>query len=234
MFCLQLDFDLIWFRLALEISVLRGWIHLFFSVIFGIFLPADIKDCNRRLSWGTHQYAGRSGPDDRAPQQSQPTTSPAHGRSHQSQTVSSVNHYTFEFRYRFTRKGSSKNDASQPASQGVGVRKGKSWRPKIDGRGLTPNVWDHSGGMVRLLNIGCWRHFWTAPNVFFYRYPFPPAATPVVADWEIYLVKTAELISEQQNAQRLLDVRTRLYELLAHCIPATLIMNVSKNIGDAV
>ncbi|GAV03746.1 hypothetical protein RvY_14129 [Ramazzottius varieornatus] len=57
------------------------------------------------------------------------------------------------------------------------------------------------------------------------QYPFPPGANPVVADWEIYLTKTAEVIIAKQDAEQLREVRNRLYELLIHCIPATMIMS---------
>ncbi|CAF4431607.1 unnamed protein product, partial [Adineta steineri] len=42
-------------------------------------------------------------------------------------------------------------------------------------------------------------------------------------DWEIYLRDTARMISEQQTPQRIFEVRERLYELIAHCIPAEII-----------
>ncbi|UJR25849.1 hypothetical protein I4U23_007199 [Adineta vaga] len=42
-------------------------------------------------------------------------------------------------------------------------------------------------------------------------------------DWEIYLRDTARMISVQQTPQRLLEVRERLYELIAHCIPPEII-----------
>ena len=60
----------------------------------------------------------------------------------------------------------------------------------------------------------------------FYRYPFPAGVNPVIADWEIYLTKTAEVIIAKQDAEQLREVRNRLYELLIHCIPATMIMSV--------
>ena len=68
-------------------------------------------------------------------------------------------------------------------------------------------------------------------------------------DWEIFLRETASLIVEQQSPQRfvggvttppdtsfthlifphyrLLEVRSRLYELLTHCIPPDIIIKVS-------
>ena len=46
-------------------------------------------------------------------------------------------------------------------------------------------------------------------------------------DWETYCVKIADQILGEQSAQRLLDVRGRLYELLSHCIPPVVVMKVS-------
>ena len=58
-------------------------------------------------------------------------------------------------------------------------------------------------------------------------------------DWEVYLRDTARMIGEQQSPQRyiifhlisetlsffdrILEARERLYELIAHCIPAEVI-----------
>jgi len=50
-------------------------------------------------------------------------------------------------------------------------------------------------------------------------------------DWEAYCVKIADMIVKEQSAQRILDVRAKLYELIAHCIPPTLIL---KTIADRV
>jgi replication factor C subunit 3/5 len=49
-------------------------------------------------------------------------------------------------------------------------------------------------------------------------------------DWETYCVKIGDLILSEQSAQRLLDVRGKIYELLSHCIPPTVIMKVSLKI----
>ncbi|PWN50527.1 P-loop containing nucleoside triphosphate hydrolase protein [Violaceomyces palustris] len=43
-------------------------------------------------------------------------------------------------------------------------------------------------------------------------------------DWETYCIKTAESILSEQSPARLLEVRSKLYELLVHAIPATLII----------
>jgi replication factor C subunit 3/5 len=67
-------------------------------------------------------------------------------------------------------------------------------------------------------------------------------------DWEVYLRDTARMIGEQQTPQRLnipferidrliavssssiLEARERLYELIAHCIPAEVIFKVNEHV----
>lgn len=56
------------------------------------------------------------------------------------------------------------------------------------------------------------------------QYPFSPDQAVPECDWEIFLRETASLIVEQQSPQRLLEVRSRLYELLTHCIPPEVII----------
>jgi replication factor C subunit 3/5 len=46
-------------------------------------------------------------------------------------------------------------------------------------------------------------------------------------DWETYCAKVADSILQEQSAQKLLEVRGKLYELLSHCIPPTMVMKVS-------
>ena len=46
-------------------------------------------------------------------------------------------------------------------------------------------------------------------------------------DWETYCAKVADAILQEQSAQRLLEVRGKIYELLSHCIPPTMVMKVS-------
>ena len=43
-------------------------------------------------------------------------------------------------------------------------------------------------------------------------------------DWEMYLKETAQQIVREQNPKQLLEIRSRLYELLTHCIPADVII----------
>jgi len=56
------------------------------------------------------------------------------------------------------------------------------------------------------------------------QYPFSENQPIAMADWETYTRDTAVKILEEQSPQRLLDVRSRLYELLIHCIPADIIL----------
>ncbi len=42
-------------------------------------------------------------------------------------------------------------------------------------------------------------------------------------DWEVFLRETARMAAQQQNVERVVAVRERLYELLCHCIPADVI-----------
>lgn len=46
-------------------------------------------------------------------------------------------------------------------------------------------------------------------------------------DWEVYCSKIAESIMQEQSPQRLLDIRGKIYELLSHCIPPTVVLKVS-------
>lgn len=46
-------------------------------------------------------------------------------------------------------------------------------------------------------------------------------------DWETYCMKVADLIVKEQSPAKVLEIRTKLYELLAHCIPPTTIIKVS-------
>ncbi|GJE88606.1 P-loop containing nucleoside triphosphate hydrolase protein [Phanerochaete sordida] len=43
-------------------------------------------------------------------------------------------------------------------------------------------------------------------------------------DWETYCHKVGDMIVQEQSPQRVMDVRTKLYELLSHCIPPTVIL----------
>lgn len=46
------------------------------------------------------------------------------------------------------------------------------------------------------------------------------------ADWETYCGKIADAIVQEQSAQKLLEVRGKIYELLSHCIPPIVVLKV--------
>ena len=46
-------------------------------------------------------------------------------------------------------------------------------------------------------------------------------------DWEVYCHKVADLIVAEQSPARVMEVRSKFYELLSHCIPPTVILKVS-------
>ncbi|WFD33145.1 Replication factor C (RF-C) subunit [Malassezia sp. CBS 17886] len=48
-------------------------------------------------------------------------------------------------------------------------------------------------------------------------------------DWQTYCDRTADLILSEQSPERLLAVRARLYELLVHAIPASLVFKTLTN-----
>lgn len=47
-------------------------------------------------------------------------------------------------------------------------------------------------------------------------------------DWETYCVKVADAILQEQSAQKLLEIRGKIYELLSHCIPPTVVLKVCR------
>jgi len=55
------------------------------------------------------------------------------------------------------------------------------------------------------------------------QYPFSPSQAIQELDWELYLQETARQIVSEQSPRRLAEVRSRLYELLTHCIPPDVI-----------
>lgn len=57
----------------------------------------------------------------------------------------------------------------------------------------------------------------------------PPIAKP---DWETYCYKVADMIIQEQTPQRVMEVRAKLYELLSHCIPATIVLKVRNFHGS--
>jgi hypothetical protein len=54
------------------------------------------------------------------------------------------------------------------------------------------------------------------------------SSSPSIAkpDWETYCYKVADMIIQEQTPQRVMEVRAKLYELLSHCIPATIVLKV--------
>jgi len=55
------------------------------------------------------------------------------------------------------------------------------------------------------------------------QYPFTATQPIQELDWEVYLKETAKHIVQEQSPRKLAEVRTRLYELIAHCIPPEVI-----------
>lgn len=53
-----------------------------------------------------------------------------------------------------------------------------------------------------------------------------PEMDVVEPDWEVYLKETANFIIQDQSPKKLYEVRSRLYELLVHCIPPEIIFKV--------
>ncbi|PFH48753.1 hypothetical protein AMATHDRAFT_149151 [Amanita thiersii Skay4041] len=54
-------------------------------------------------------------------------------------------------------------------------------------------------------------------------------------DWEIYCHKVADLIISEQSPSRVMEVRGKMYELLSHCIPPTVILKtVAERVVDKV
>lgn len=63
------------------------------------------------------------------------------------------------------------------------------------------------------------------------QYPFNPKQQIIEPDWEIYLRETGQKMVSEQSPKALLEVRSRIYELLTHCIPPELIIkNLLKEI----
>jgi len=50
-------------------------------------------------------------------------------------------------------------------------------------------------------------------------------------DWETYCHKLADMIVQEQSPARVMEVRAKFYELLAHCIPPTTIL---KTVAERV
>eukprot|EP00808_Paulinella_micropora_P001931 g55283.t1 len=55
-------------------------------------------------------------------------------------------------------------------------------------------------------------------------YPFAQGQRPRLADWERFVDELGKVICEEQSPARLLLARTKMYELLANCIPPDVII----------
>lgn len=66
-------------------------------------------------------------------------------------------------------------------------------------------------------------------KIFISSYPFDKNQKIVEPDWQNYICETANAILKEQTPQNLLNVRSRLYELLCHGIPTELIFKVIFN-----
>jgi Clamp-loader complex subunit E C-terminus. len=71
-----------------------------------------------------------------------------------------------------------------------------------------------------------WNAIQLSGCIFFYRYPFQPDQKVAAHDWEIFLKETAKMIVQEQSPQKLLQIRSRLYELMIHGIPSEFIFKV--------
>ncbi|KAK0480101.1 P-loop containing nucleoside triphosphate hydrolase protein [Armillaria novae-zelandiae] len=54
-------------------------------------------------------------------------------------------------------------------------------------------------------------------------------------DWETYCHKVADMIISEQSPARVMEVRQKLYELLSHCIPPTIVLKtIAERVVDRV
>jgi hypothetical protein len=51
-------------------------------------------------------------------------------------------------------------------------------------------------------------------------------------DWETFCYRVGDMIIQEQTPQRVMEVRAKLYELLTHCIPPTIILKVKSPLGS--
>jgi replication factor C subunit 3/5 len=69
-------------------------------------------------------------------------------------------------------------------------------------------------------------------NFKYLKSSFSPAS--IQKDWTITLKTVSSLITKEQNPNTLLSIRATFYDLLNHCIPASLILkNLSLNILES-
>lgn len=69
-------------------------------------------------------------------------------------------------------------------------------------------------------------HLLIMAKVFMNRPDLTGSLSIAKPDWETYCHKVADLIIGEQSPTRVLEVRSKLYELLSHCIPPTVILKV--------
>lgn len=53
-------------------------------------------------------------------------------------------------------------------------------------------------------------------------------------DWETFCYKVGDMIIQEQTPQRVMEVRAKLYELLTHCIPPTIILKVKSSLSPVL
>jgi len=71
-------------------------------------------------------------------------------------------------------------------------------------------------------------HVFTIPYTYYIHRPDLSGPLAIAKpDWETYCHKVADLIVGEQSPARVMEVRGKFYELLSHCIPATVILKVS-------
>ncbi len=46
-------------------------------------------------------------------------------------------------------------------------------------------------------------------------------------DWETYCHKVADMVIAEQSPAQVMEVRKKLYELLSHCIPPSVVLKVT-------
>ncbi|PVF93607.1 P-loop containing nucleoside triphosphate hydrolase protein [Serendipita vermifera] len=58
---------------------------------------------------------------------------------------------------------------------------------------------------------------------------------PAKPDWETYCHHVADMIIQEQTPNRVMEVRTKLYELLSHCIPPNVVLKtIAERVTDKV
>ena len=60
------------------------------------------------------------------------------------------------------------------------------------------------------------------------QYPFSGQQEIQDLDWELYLRETANQIVQEQSPRKVSEIRSRLYELLSHCIPPEVRTNITS------